>query len=82
MLTNPSERVISALAALRSDTEWQEVVGWLRENAKTLMLRLTETKDDITLRQEQGAAQTLAQILELDEKSMDLVHKMRTRGQK
>jgi predicted ATP-binding protein involved in virulence len=76
MLTNPSERVLSALASLRNEADWQEVIGWFRENTKTLMTRLTEVRDEIEVRQMQGAAQTLMKILELDEQSLEVMYRL------
>lgn len=77
MLANPNERQITALASLRGDPDWQVVMEWLQENAKTLMRDMCMTPDNAILRQQQGAAQVLTFILDLNETSGDIAHRLR-----
>jgi len=50
---------------------------WLQENAKTLMRDMCMTPDNAILRQQQGAAQVLTFILDLNETSGDIAHRLR-----
>ena len=77
MLSNPNERALYAMASLRGHNDWRVVMEWLQENAKTLMQACAETKDDVTLRQSQGAAQVLAELLKLDDTSVTIAQKLR-----
>lgn len=79
MLSPPDERTLVALAALHGDTDWQVVMDWLRRNAKTLVTTMISAHDDVVVRQHQGAAQTLTELLELDETSVEVSHRVRSR---
>jgi lipase chaperone LimK len=77
MLTNPDERQITAIASLRGDPDWQVVMEWLQDSMKTLMHDMCETQDNAILRQQQGAAQVLTFVLDLNEGAGDIAHRMR-----
>jgi len=73
-----SQRVLSALAGLHGNQDWQVVKEWMKtsaaEDAKTLLI----AKDQIQVRWLQGSVQTLQSILDTSEGAMAVMHRKRT----
>jgi len=73
-----SQRVLSALASLHGNPDWQIVKEWMQqsvdEDAKTLLI----AKDEIQVRWLQGSIQTLRSILDTSTGAMEIIHRKRT----
>lgn len=63
MLLKANQKVDSSLRMLRSEPHFQTVLEWLSQSKESLRKDLTECRDEITLRQTQGALQAIEDIL-------------------
>ncbi len=75
MLSNPSKRVLQALATLESDADFKEVVAWLEESRKTFALDGFYTKDEVQSRWFQGAGQALTEFLDKASAARETIRK-------
>jgi len=64
MLTRPDDRTKAALQRLRFDADFVFIVEWLGHSLAELDQTKRLTIDSVLLRQQQGAAQTLAELVE------------------
>lgn len=71
ILRQSPDRVASAMASLEGNAEFEVIVGWLEESLADLRSASMHTKDEVVLRWQQGASQTLD----------DLVRKIRSARQ-
>lgn len=63
MLKQSPDRVISALASLEGNADFEVFVGWLEESQAELQAESRHTKDEVVLRWQQGASQTLDDLM-------------------
>lgn len=77
MLPRADQRTISALAALESHPEFQVVVDYLRRSLQHLYQDSVYTKDEAVNRWTQGAAQAVAELIDMAEKSREILNKSR-----
>lgn len=70
-----NERLIKALVVLRSHSEFQAVMAWLKESRESLCKDMVVQRDEVTLRQQQGALQALDDLLAAVEQSVTLLPK-------
>jgi hypothetical protein len=75
VLTNPSKRVIQALAALESDADFQEVIAWLQDSKNHSVLDGLYTKDEVQSRWYQGAGQVLTEFLDKAKSARETIRK-------
>ena len=59
-----NKRVLEAFARLEGDTDFEQIIGWLKESLNTSEKVCREEADDVKLRQAQGSAQVLSKIVE------------------
>lgn len=76
-LKNPGDRVLSALAALEGNTNFDDVRAWLRESLNGLYAESVATADEVQCRWKQGAAQALEEFLAKADKAQEIVRKSR-----
>lgn len=77
MLDKPSLRVLSALASLEGDKEFEVVSGWLRESLQSLYATSVSTHDETRSRWMQGGAQVLEDFLSKANTARDTLNKNR-----
>lgn len=77
MLSRPSTKVITALARLEGNNDFEVIREWLKESLQDLYGTCTATKDETLVRWQQGAAQTVADFLSRAEEARGLLHKSR-----
>ena len=73
MLTRPSSRVLEALSKLEFDERFIEIKAWLDQSLADTYIRLTTTADDVELRQQQGSAKTLKEIIDTAENARSML---------
>jgi hypothetical protein len=73
-----SDKVLSALAALQVDPNWQTIKEWVLQSRDADVKALTLTKDEVSTRWLQGSIQTLDALLEVGDKAMGVLHRKRT----
>lgn len=64
MLERADDRVLQAFRRLQGDSDFQDLIAWLEASLRALDKRSRSTVDEAALRQQQGAAQVLAEIVE------------------
>lgn len=64
MISRPDDRTKAAFARLRGDSDFQEVLAWLQGALFDLDQRKRSTSDGVLLRQQQGAALAIAELVE------------------
>jgi hypothetical protein len=62
-LQPPSERVQKAFSRLRGDADFMQVLAWLEHSLNELDRAKRVTTDGILLRMQQGAAKSVAEIV-------------------
>ena len=77
MLNKPNNQVLSALSALRSDTNFETVRSWLQESLQSLYSDSCHTKDETLSRWQQGAAQAVDEFLKKSDEAADVIRKSR-----
>lgn len=77
MLNKPSNQVISALAALNGNPNFETVRSWLQESLQSLYSDSCHTKDEVLSRWQQGAAQTVDEFLKKSTEAADVIRKSR-----
>ena len=63
MMTRADDRVLSAIASLQGNPQFETIHDWLKESHAQLMIATTLTKDETLTRWNQGGSQALAEIL-------------------
>lgn len=76
MITTPSPAALKALNALSCQTAWGEVSKLLESELASVFSVLSEAKDDVTLRQMQGRAQFIQELLRLVRNAPTLLSKL------
>lgn len=64
MLLRPSAKVLSALASLETDANFQVVLAWLSESRQDLSDTSCATRDEVLCRWQQGAVQAVGDLLD------------------
>lgn len=75
MLTRPSSRVLEALSKLEFDERFIEIKAWFDQSLAETYVRMTTVADDVELRQQQGSAKTLKEIIETAENARSMLKK-------
>jgi hypothetical protein len=75
MLNHPDKRILQALAALESDTDFQVVKDWLYASLNQMYIDGSFAQEDHRSRWFQGAQQVLADLLSKAENARDAVRK-------
>lgn len=73
MIERPDKRLIEALADLEGNRNWEIIRAWLQECERQSTQACIDQVDDMQLRREQGAAQTLREINEISAEARNLV---------
>lgn len=72
-----TEREVSALNALSHSPDFQIVVEWMKRTLDAHDSEIRTQIDDVMLRQQQGKAQELAEIINHVDTANELLHRMR-----
>jgi hypothetical protein len=64
MLKRPDDRTVRALKAMRADADFNEFLAWLEHSLNELDRAKRATMDGVLLRQQQGGAQVIAEIVD------------------
>lgn len=75
MLTTPTKRVLQALATLEHDSDFQEIVNWLKDSREQISTDGFYVKDEHQARWHQGAGQVITELLEKIHTARDSVRK-------
>ena len=63
MMNRADDKVLSAIASLQGNPQFETFHDWLKESYAELMIATTLTKDETLTRWNQGGSQSLAEIL-------------------
>jgi|APGre2960657404_1045060.scaffolds.fasta_scaffold17445_2 hypothetical protein len=63
MMTRADDKVLSAIASLQGNPQFETFHDWLKESHAELMIATTLTKDETLTRWNQGGSQALAEVL-------------------
>lgn len=63
MINRPDQRVLEALMALEHNGHFKDILQWLEESQQATIERCIQETDETTLRQAQGAAQDLRDLI-------------------
>ncbi|MDH4172169.1 MAG: hypothetical protein OEW90_00890 [Betaproteobacteria bacterium] len=63
-LKSPDARVVKALARLRGDPDFMQVLAWLEHSVQELDRAKRVTADAVVLRMQQGAAKAVAEFVD------------------
>ena len=77
MLVKPSQQVLSALAALEGNTNFQTILTWLEQSRQDLYATSSITKDEVSCRWQQGAAQAVDDFLTRAANAQEVIRKSR-----
>lgn len=77
MLKQADTQVLSALATLQGNPQFETVKSWLRESLQDLHVTTASTKDEVLTRWNQGAAQAVAELLDKAENATTVLRKSR-----
>jgi hypothetical protein len=77
-LIRAENRVLSALASLQGDPDWQVVKEWMVASRDADHNALSLAKDEVAARWLQGSVQTLTSIIETSDEAMGIMHRKRT----
>lgn len=77
MLKKPSTQVLSALASLEGNTNFETVRSWLDESLQDLRTTSCYTKDEVITRWQQGAAQAVEDLLGRSKEASAILRKSR-----
>ena len=75
MLIRPSNRVLEALSKLEHDARFKDVKDWLEQSLNETYSRLASTNEEIELRQQQGSARTLKELIDVAENARSILKK-------
>ena len=62
-MNRADDKVLSAIASLQGNPQFETFHDWLKESYSELMIATTLTKDETLTRWNQGGSQALAEIL-------------------
>jgi hypothetical protein len=77
MLVKPEHKVLSALAALQGNTNFETILEWMAQSRQTLYADSCRTKDDVLSRWQQGAAQAVDDFLTNAQNAQEVIRKSR-----
>lgn len=77
MLNKVSDRALAALATLKGNTDFEAVMEWLQVEAQDVINTLLTAKDEVMVRQLQGAGQTLVDLIQTAENARERLGKRR-----
>lgn len=77
MLAKPSHQVLSALASLQGEQNFETVRDWLQQSLDDLYANGASTKDDVLVRWHQGAAQAVRDLLDKAATASEVIRKSR-----
>jgi hypothetical protein len=77
MLKRPDQKVLNALAALESNSHFEDVRKWMDESLQDLYVQTTETKDETLSRWSAGAAQAVKEFVRYSEEARSILQKFR-----
>lgn len=77
MLKKPDTKVLSALASLEGNNNFETICSWLEESLQDLYASSCETKDEVLSRWQQGAAQAVKEFLVKAEDAAEVIRKSR-----
>jgi hypothetical protein len=63
MMNRADDKVLSAIASLQGNPQFETFHDWLKESHYQLMIQSTLTKDEVLTRWNQGGSQALSEIL-------------------
>lgn len=76
MLTKPSQMAVRALYSLSKHTGWPEINGFLNSELDATFKVLSEAADEATLRQMQGRAQFIRELLTMVQDAPKILEKL------
>ena len=79
MLSQIEKETINALAQLRNNIHFEQVKTWLRESLRELEKITPQTKDEVQLRWNQGAAQIIRDFLNRSDEALATIRKFQGR---
>ena len=77
MLAKPDNQVLSALAALEGNSNFETVRAWLEQSRQALYVESCETKDEVLSRWKQGAAQAVNELLTKAQQAPEVIRRSR-----
>jgi hypothetical protein len=77
VLDKPNQQVLSALAMLEGNKDFEMINSWLTASLQLLDAVSRETQDITVCRWRQGAAQAVAQYLEYTVRAREIIRKSR-----
>jgi len=77
MLSKPPLKVLSALASLEGNHDFEEVCGWLKESLEQIRTDNQACMDEVRTRWMQGASQALAEFLEKKHGARETLRKLK-----
>ena len=77
MLRKPSQQVLSALATLEGNSQFETVRTWLEDSLLDLYRDSARTKDEVLSRWQQGAAQAVEELLTKAKEAPEVIRKSR-----
>lgn len=75
MLSQPTKRVIQALATLENDNDFQEVLAWMQDSLDNISKDGFYTKDEAQTRWCQGAGQVITEFLDKARTAREVIRK-------
>ena len=72
-LKNPDKRTLYCLHKLRMSEDWKTVREWLEDSLSQLRQRNDVEMEEWVFRQNQGACQVLADLLDLQDKALEIL---------
>jgi hypothetical protein len=75
MLTKPDVRVVKALVGLENNPDWEIARTWLKGNRSFLQERMSEERDETTVRWIQGALQLLGDLFLTQDQARETLNK-------
>ncbi len=77
MLSKPDVRIAKALAGLGNNPDWEMTRKWLKGNVNLLQHRMSEERDETTIRWIQGALQLLGDLFVAQDQARETLNKYR-----
>lgn len=77
MLRKPDNQVLSALASLQGNIQFETIRSWLQGSLQDLYKDSVHTKDETLSRWQQGAAQAVGEFLAKADEAPEVLRKSR-----
>lgn len=77
MLAKTDTKILSALASLQGDPNFETVRDWLCQSLDDLYANGASAKDDVIVRWHQGAAQAVRELLDKAATAQEVIRKSR-----